>query len=275
MHYQEYLQNKLEGLIPQGIQLPKGFHLVGHVALLRLNPKLMPFAEAIGNETLKYDLRIKSVAVRTGRTSKVTRIPDYTLVAGRSNTETIHKEAGVLFQVDPLRVTFSGGNITERIRMGQVPHHDEIIVDMFACIGQFALHMVKKKTVQVTAIEINPEAYAYLVRNIKLNKVEDLVTPVLGDCRYNHPVDVADRVVLGYLHDTLDYLTSALEILKPSGGVIHLHAAVPLRKISEYCNTINTDCHKNGFNTHIDVKKIKSYSPNIEHVVFDIRLVQM
>ena len=43
-----------------------------------------------------------------------------------------HIENGVIFKVDPLRLTFSGGNKEERIQMSRKVTPQEIVVDMFA-----------------------------------------------------------------------------------------------------------------------------------------------
>jgi tRNA wybutosine-synthesizing protein 2 len=272
MRYHEYLLKKFEGQIPRSISLPNGFHLVGHVALLQLDSELMPYSEMIGNATLEFNSMILSVAVKTGQTNGVRRVPNYSLVAGISDTVTVHNEAGVLFELDPLRVTFSGGNRAERIRMGSIPLPGELVVDMFACVGQFALHIAARNKVKVTAIEINPEAFSFLRKNINLNHVEDKVESILGDCRNSHPVGEADRVILGYLHDTPEYLYPAIDTLKPLGGFIHLHSAVHVGEAARYRNTINTMCEKRGFLSEIETRRVKSYSPNVDHLVFDIRL---
>jgi tRNA wybutosine-synthesizing protein 2 len=50
---------------------------------------------------------------------------------------------------------------------------------------------------RVLAIELNPLAYHFLRENIRLNRVEDIVEPVLGDCAQSAPVNEADQVVMG------------------------------------------------------------------------------
>ncbi|MHA2321515.1 MAG: hypothetical protein ACXACG_07650, partial [Candidatus Thorarchaeota archaeon] len=163
MRYSDFLRNKLSGVVSNDITLPSGFHLVGHVALVHLDFDTMEYASFIGEKTLEYDHRILSVAVKTGPTESTTRLPSYELVAGSSNTITTHIEDGVKFRLDPLRLTFSGGNRRERTRLSKLVKDDEIVVDMFSCVGQFALHIAKGANVEVTAIEINPDAYQFLL----------------------------------------------------------------------------------------------------------------
>jgi len=271
MQYRDYLRTRLKGLIPDGAALPNGFNLVGHVALLHLDSSLSEFAHLIGSATLGYDWRIRSVAVRLGPTEGVFRIPAYAVVAGEPNTLTTHIEGGVKYRFDPLVVTFSGGNRRERIRLRSAVSPGEIVVDMFACVGQFALPIAAGKSSQVFAIEVNPVAYGYLLDNIRLNKVENKVVALLGDCREVHPSRMADRVVMGYLHNTLLYLPAALETLSAKGGIIHMHMAAPTSETVSIASRIGSEAHHNGFMTQTIVRRIKTYSPGVEHMVFDIR----
>ena len=271
MRYREFLGSKNSD-IPEDVPLPSGFHLVGHVALVHLNLRTMQYAKQIGDLTLEFDKRVKSVAVRTGPTKGMTRLPSYTVVSGDCNTVTTHTERGVHFRLDPVRFTFSGGNKGERIRMAQLVRLGENVVDMFSCVGQFALHVAKAAKVQVTAIEINPEAYEFLIENIKLNRLERRVTALLGDCRDVHPTGVANRVIMGYLHDTVSYLPAAIETLTKDGGVVHMHMSLPESDVHKVIERIDSVSGNYGFQTTTDVRQIKDYSPGIEHVVFDISL---
>jgi tRNA wybutosine-synthesizing protein 2 len=270
MKYRNFLKSRLSDDIPDNLLLPSGFHLVGHVALVHLDFELMKYAHRIGNTTLEYDSRVKSVVVKTGPTKGRTRQPSYSLVAGDSNTVTTHIESGVKFKLDPLRLTFSGGNKGERIRVSHLTKHGENVVDMFSCVGQFTLHIAKAANVEVTAIEINPEAFEFLVENINLNELNDRVTAVLGDCRNVHPRGVANRVIMGYLHDTISYLPAAIETLVDEGGVIHMHLSIPEVEVKRIIEKINQICGSYGFQSTTEVFNVKKYSPGIEHFVFDI-----
>ncbi|MHA1952208.1 MAG: class I SAM-dependent methyltransferase [Candidatus Thorarchaeota archaeon] len=269
MRYREFLKSQLSDDIPAEL-LPSGFHLVGHVALVHLNSKSMIYAQKIGNLTLEYDRRVRSVAMRTGPTKGMTRLPAYSLISGDCNTVTTHIENGVKFRLDPVRLTFSGGNKKERIRMFQLTRSGEHVVDMFSCVGQFALHAASVSDVTVTAIEINPEAFGFLVENIKLNDLDESVTAVLGDCREVHPEGVANRVIMGYLHDTISYLPAAIESLVETGGIVHMHMSIPKAEMHQITEEIRITSESFGFQSTIDVHQVKSYSPGIEHFVFDI-----
>ena len=272
MRYREFLRSELSGLISNNVVLPSGFHLVGHVALVHLNFDAMEYASLIGEKTLEYNQRIQSVAVRNGPTDGIMRSPSYELVAGDGNTITTHIEAGVKFRLDPLRLTFSGGNRKERTRLSGLVMDGEVVVDMFSCVGQFALHIAKSANVEVTAIEINPEAYKFLIENIKLNELKDRVTALLGDCREVHPRKVANRVIMGYLHDTIEYLPVALETMVEDGGWIHMHMNVPETEQARVVRDIEQVCSDYGYSSVINVQLVKNYSPGMGHYVFDIEV---
>ena len=169
MRYRDFLRTQLKNRLPDGITFPSGFHVVGHVALVHLNSSLQEYSSLIGEVTLTFDDRIKSVAVRIGPTSGEIRRPFYEVVAGDCNTVTTHIENGVHFRLDPIRITFSGGNKRERIDIANRVEAGERVVDMFSCVGQFALQIAKSTDTLVTAIEINPEAYQFLLENIQIN----------------------------------------------------------------------------------------------------------
>ncbi|MCJ7817270.1 MAG: class I SAM-dependent methyltransferase family protein [Candidatus Thorarchaeota archaeon] len=270
MRYRDFLKTQLKNRLPEGIQLPSGFHVVGHVALVHLNSSLHEYASIIGDATLSFDNRIKSVAIRAGPTSGEKRRPVYEVVAGDCNTVTTHIENGVQFRLDPIRITFSGGNKRERINIVKQVKPGEKVVDMFSCVGQFALQIAKSTDALVTAIEINDEAYQFLLENIQINELENRVTALLGDCREVHPVNYANRVIMGYLHNTDLYLPHALDILIQDGGVIHMHMSIQKDILDDTISRIREICSGKGFNSQIQVRKIKNYSPSVDHVVFDI-----
>jgi tRNA wybutosine-synthesizing protein 2 len=270
MRYREFLRTRLRGIIPDDLSLPSGLHVVGHVALVHLNSESRKYATVLGQATLDYDHRIQSVAVRTGPTTGIERRPAYEVVAGSMDTVILHVENNVRFKFDPLRMTFSGGNKGERINISRRVNAGELIVDMFSCVGQFALHIARGNDVTVIAIEINPEAYKFLVENILMNELQHKVTAMLGDCREVHPTHVANRVIMGYLHDTEMFLPHALETLVKEGGIIHMHKALPEKTLEENITCITNICRKEKFVPEIEVRKIKNYSPGISHMVFDI-----
>ena len=50
-----------------------------------------------------------------------------------------HIENGITYSFDATKCMFSFGNLSEKLRMGNLDCRDEVIVDLFAGIGYFVL----------------------------------------------------------------------------------------------------------------------------------------
>ncbi len=270
MHLRDLLR---EHLSPKELDLlPSGWTRIGHIAILSLPPKLMGKASSIGEAML--GLRgIRTVAVRTGPITGRTRRPNLKVVAGNPETETIHREHGCEFKIDVARVMFAPGNIGERGRLAKLVEPGEIVVDLFAGVGQFSIPIAKNaEPMEVYAVELNPVAFGYLKENVELNRLGHVVEPLLGDCAEVAPRGVADRVVMGILHVTHRYLPLALEVLKPGGGVIHYHESVPAELRFER-PVARIRKAANGMEVEILGKRVvKRYSPGVDHVVVDAKV---
>jgi tRNA wybutosine-synthesizing protein 2 len=171
--------------------------------------------------------------------------------------------------MDLARVMFSPGNKAERKRMGEVVDPGERVFDMFAGIGYFTLPMAAAGA-QVTATEINPEAFRYLLKNAVNNGVQDRIAAYRADCR---DVDAtADRVVMGY-YDAHEYLDAALDALEP-GGVVHLHEAVPEDLLWDRpVGHLEIAANEAGRAVEIlDRRRVKTHSEGVYHVVVDARV---
>jgi tRNA wybutosine-synthesizing protein 2 len=251
--------------------LPRGWQIIGEVVLIHVPELLQPRKGEIGQALLSMYPRCKTV-VETKRIAGELRQPIVEVIAG-DGTETIHKENYVLFKLDVAKIMFSQGNFYERRRMSTVGT-GEHVVDMFAGIGYFTLPMaVHAKPRRIDAIELNPVSYGYLQENIRLNHVEDIVNPVLGDCREKAPVGEADRVIMGYVGTTHEYLPWGMRALKP-GGILHYHETTPEKLVFERpIRYIQEEAVRQGRSAEIvNTVKVKKYSPGVWHVVVDARL---
>ena len=212
--------------------------------------------------------------VKLGRISGLKREPDVEMIIGEG-TETIHRENKCSFKLDVSRIMWSKGNTTERKRMSTIAKQGETIVDMFAGIGYFSIPMaVHSKPAKIYSIEINPISYGYLCENVHLNKVEGILEPILGDCREIAPRKIADRVLMGYIGNTNEYLDVAMDVLK-EGGIIHYHESVPDKlKFTRPVDRINEAAVAADREMVEIVNKriIKPYSPGVYHVVVDAKI---
>lgn len=247
--------------------LPDRWERVGEVLLLRFPPDLRPHQEAVCRAYASV-LGVKAVLDPSGGIGGPWRQPRTELLWG-DDTETVHVENGIRYRLDPRQVMWSSGNVDERIRMARTVEEGEVVVDLFAGIGYFALPMaVHGRASRVYACEANPVAHGYLVENIDLNGA-DAVEPRLGDCRTEAPEGVADRVVLGYLDDTHRFLPTALRALR-RGGWVHYHEAVPDARAAELETHLRGAVGRAGLALKaLDRRRVKSYAPGVSHWVVD------
>ena len=269
-----YLRNAMRDLLTyEELELlPAGFDRVGHIVVLNLPRVLTSKSEKIARAMLNIK-GVRTVAVRTKPITGRERKPNLKVIAGAQMTETLHKEHGCVFKLDVAEVMFSAGNIFERARTAKLVRPGEVIVDMFAGVGQFSIPIAKHaKPKKVYAMELNEVAHRYLRENIRLNYVGHIVEPRLGDCAKVAPLGVADRVIMGMLHVTHEYLPLAMRALKPSGGVIHYHESVPSKLRFERPIKRITEAAEGRDFEILSQRVVKRYAPGVDHVVIDVRI---
>lgn len=250
--------------------LPRKWELFGGVLVLRLDPSLDQFEKETA-EAYAEVLGAKTVLRDVGGVAGELRRPVMKNLLG-TDTVTIHKENGIRYRFDVSQIMFSSGNMEERVRMASMRCDGETVVDMFAGIGYFSIPLaVYQSPKTVIACELNPVAHSYLLENIRLNGAYGVIKPVLGDNRDLPGSDFADRVIMGYVKTTHEFLPTAFRILK-SGGVVHYHETcpnelLPKRPIDRIVSAMS------GCEVKVErLKEIKSYAPGISHVVVDARV---
>jgi len=273
----DFLSMRLPGV--RRDYLPSRAKLLGGAALLRLRPEIMDLKREIGESTLEfYGGRARAVYLVYG-VEGVERKPILELIAGEPVREVLHREYGCIFKLDLTRMMFCLGNSFERLRVAGLVGGGEVVVDMFAGVGQFSIPIaLLGDPGEVYAIEINPEAHRYLMENVRLNRVEGIIRPILGDCKRvveERLREVADRVVMGYLGGTIEALPAALKALKPTGGVVHFHELAKRGVEGEFVEAVLERARGMGYEVRlISWRRVKSYSKTRNHVVIDFLAVK-
>ncbi len=262
------LKNLLSTRIPRNLHdfIPRSYKIIGDIILVKVPEQLEEYKHLIGETLLKIHPRCKAVWRDLGKEGMI-RKPKLELLAG-SGSETIHRENGCLFKLDVTKVMFSAGNQGERMRMARMVEDGEIVVDMFAGIGYFSIPIaVHSNPAKIYSIEINPDAYHYLLENIRLNDVK-CIEPILGDSREKTPEGVADRVIMGHIfcHEFLPIAIKALD----RKGIVHYHESTPEPVLNRPIERVKRACEEVGKNFKIlNFRKVKNYSPGVYHVVVD------
>lgn len=145
------------------------------------------------------------------------------------------RENHISLEFDITKCMYSFGNINEKMRMGRLDCSSEIVVDLFAGIGYFTLPLlIHASASHVYACEWNEEAVKALKKNLKLNKIApERYTVIEGDNRLNRPTNVAQRVLLGILPSSFDWITTAYECMdKKTGALFHFHDLVECKPMT-------------------------------------------
>jgi tRNA wybutosine-synthesizing protein 2 len=250
--------------------LPMKWEYIGSIAIIRLDSELRPYRERIGR-TYAEILGADTICADLCGVSGELRRPSMEVLYG-DNTESVRLENGIRYDLDVTKVMFASGNTDERNRMGKLDCTGETVVDMFAGIGYFTLPIAKFTGARkVFACEKNLDSYRFLLRNMHLNDVEDTVIPILADNRSLLGKAFADRILMGYVQRTSDFVPKAVEMIKPN-GIIHYHDTFYIGEYLQHIKSIFEDvCGKGGFSIE-SVHEVKSFAPSVSHYVADIRI---
>ncbi|HWQ49628.1 MAG TPA: class I SAM-dependent methyltransferase family protein [Methanosarcina sp.] len=270
------LKESLESFFSESelASVPTGWQILGDIIIVGIPEVLEDKKTRIAEALLSMYPRCRTVIRDFGIEGQF-RQPKREILLG-SETETIHKENGCFFKQDVTKVMYSKGNLEERKRMSRLGE-GEVIVDMFAGIGYFSIPMaVHSRPKKIISIEINPESFAYLRKNIRLNKIEDILVPICGDCSKVTPEGTADRVLMGYVGTTHHYLGVAIKALKKNGGILHYHETVPerLARTRPHERIEKVACALRKKVEILETRRIKKYSPGVLHVVVDARIFE-
>lgn len=272
----EVIRERLADELPASLleDLPTGWTRLGEVVVIRL-PESLQGREETQRVAAVYaeELDVRSVLHLEGSHGE-RREPRTRLLWGEKDTETVHREHGITYRLDPSEVMFSAGNKSERHRLRKVLEPSETVVDLFAGIGYFSLPLAQAGA-RVIACEINPTAASYLEANAEANDLTERIDIREGDCRKQAPENVADRVMMGYLPGTDRYLACALRALKPEGGWIHYHDAVE-RPDAVQRAMDKLEAHQALVDVQMNVDQarcVKTLDPHRSHVVVDLEIL--
>ncbi len=267
---EDYLQGKIS---PEKMDdFKKSFDIIGDVVILEIPDDLEEEKYLIGEAALKFTKR-RSVYRKKSAIRGVIRTRELEHLAGEDVPETIHREYDCRVMLDVKKVYFSPRLATERRIIGDEVKDGEVIIDMFTGVGPFAINIARRphlQNVKIYAVDINPEAIHYLKENIKLNRVQGKINPLLGDVtEVLKDLNVqADRIIMNLPGTACEFLPVAVEHLKPGGTLNYYQFSRdfedPIKRVEEAAYPRQVEV--------LDMRKVKSRSPGVWHVAIDARI---
>lgn len=257
-------------------QVGTSFDIVGDIAVIKLADSLLEKKEKIGKALMEVHGNLSTVLMQTSPVKGEYRTRDLEVIAGKEKTETTHKEHGCSFKVDLSKVYFSPRLAHERFRIAQQVNSGEVVTNMFAGVGCYSILMAKHADPEkVYSIDKNSDAVEYMRENTRINKVSDVVIPIEGDARNvieEHLQEKSDRILMPLPEFARDFFDAALQSLKPEGGIIHFYDYGEEPQLFQPSFNF---VQNNTSSREVDLLEksvVRSYGPNLYHVVLDLDL---
>lgn len=164
----------LRAVLPEGQDVTSGFSRVGHIAHLNLRDHQLPFKHLIGQVMIDKNPGITSAVNKINNIDNTYRNFQMELLSGEENMTTKVRENNYTYEFDFSKVYWNPRLSTEHSRITELLKPGDVLFDVFAGVGPFAIP-VAKKNCTVFANDLNPESHKWLLHNCKLNKVDQKV----------------------------------------------------------------------------------------------------
>lgn len=166
----------LHSVLPEDLleEIPTGFSQAGHIAHLNLRKEFKPYGPLIGQVILDKNSKVETVVDKVDTIDTKFRTFKMNILAGKDDFVVEQSESGCKFRFDFSSVYWNSRLSTEHDRLISQFQPCEVVGDVFAGVGPFAVP-AGKKNVLVLANDLNPESYKYLDENIIINNVREFV----------------------------------------------------------------------------------------------------
>eukprot|EP01105_Mastigella_eilhardi_P017971 TRINITY_DN4147_c0_g1_i1.p1 TRINITY_DN4147_c0_g1~~TRINITY_DN4147_c0_g1_i1.p1 ORF type:complete len:476 (+),score=137.76 TRINITY_DN4147_c0_g1_i1:18-1445(+) len=229
----------LRKLLPPEIkEIPSSFEAVGTIAHVNLKDEQLPYRHLIGEAILAKNKQLKTVVNKLGTIDAKFRTFAMDVIAGENNFITDTSEGQCTFRMNYAEVYWNSRLQTEHARLVALFKPSDIICDVFAGIGPFALPAAKRGCT-VYANDLNPRSYYYLCENAKLNKVARNVKAFNMDGRdfVRHVLNTgvkAHHFLMNLPASAVEFLDVFREFLPPSE-----HGEADLLPVRVHCYTFS------------------------------------
>lgn len=210
--------------MPPDLEGSSSYTRLGHIVHVNLREHLLPFKNLIG-QVLHHKVHgCRTVVNKVNMIDTTYRNFSMEILSGDGDFIAKVKENGCTFEFDFSKVYWNSRLCTEHERIVKILKAGDVLCDVFAGVGPFAIPAAKKKCI-VFANDLNPESHHWLVHNSKVNKIgNEFLTTFCKDGRDFIREDVK-KVLLNYLnkrdiHITMNLPSMAVEFLDEFVGLL-------------------------------------------------------
>lgn len=257
----------------------KSVDIIGDIAVIKIPDSLEDQRFKLGQEILNEVSHLRVILRQISPVLGNCRIRNFEWLAGEDRTITIHKEYGSRFKVDLKKMYFSPRLGTERNRIANKVDSGEQVLNMFAGVGCFSILIAKMhKRIKVFSIDINPYALVFMINNVFLNKQRKKVISIFGDANaitQQFFKERMDRILMPLPEKSEQFLDSAVQALKPGGGIIHYQSFVHADKNVDPLSIALTEIEEKLSNLSFEVEDhhiIREIGPFRYQVALDLKI---
>ncbi len=280
------LKNVLKGVLDeQEIRhLYSSFDIIGEIAVIKIPESIASKKHMIGDAIISNVKSVRSVYMQVSPVKGEYRVRELECISGIDQPVTMYREHGCIFKVDVSKVYFSPRLSTERGRIASLVSEGEVIVNMFAGVCTFSIVIAKRHHCKVYSIDVNPHAYELCKENVRMNKLEDRVIPVLGDAKdviIEQLERSADRVLMPLPEKAKEYIKYAILALR-EGKECYIHYFTHInsynKKDAPYRCRDEVDKLLREYDLKkysiVDTRIVREVSPRTYQAVSDISIIK-
>ncbi|UYV78061.1 TRMT5 [Cordylochernes scorpioides] len=231
----------MKAILPPNTSITS-YSKIGHIIHLNLKDEHQEYKNIIGEIYLNKIISCKTVINKLDNIDSTFRNFKVEILAGSPELVTTVKEEGCTFKLDFEKGYWNPRLGTEHKRIITKLMKGDILFDVFAGIGPFAIPIARKKCFAY-ANDLNPHSYKWLLENIKINKMEKSIQAYNLDGRDFIQTVIKDKIVdylncpnydIKRVHITMNLPAMAIEFIDAFKGI--------LSEKTEYLPTIHLYC---------------------------------
>ncbi|KAJ7878611.1 Met-10+ like-protein-domain-containing protein [Mycena leptocephala] len=181
----DFLKTESNGLVPYTLELDYDYWTADEIIQAILPEALRersPVGFAMTGHIAHKNAQIRTVVNKLDTIDNQFRFFKMELLAGDPDYVVEHHEADCRFTFDFTQVYWNSRLHTEHERLVEIFNPEDVIADVFAGVGPFAVPAAKKGCA-VLANDLNPQSAKYLSVNVENNRVADVVRVSCEDGR--------------------------------------------------------------------------------------------